>query len=348
MARNADRPWYWKARGGWYTTFGGKQVLLAKGRANKAVAEKKLLELRLEAASNPGIDSERQTVGSVLDAYLGHAKRHLSARHFEHEKSLLQQFNDAHGFRVVTECRPIHLTQWVDGKPQWKAAWTLHRVIATVKRPFLWAMAQKLIESNPFHGVNHRQGGARRPVTDAEFQSLLRSAPGRMGKPFRQALIFMRFTGCRPGEMAGLRWSDIDLANRKIVLAVHKTVKLTKEPRVLPLIPTVVKLLIHRRKVSRGDHVFVNAYSNPWHRSAMALRLKRARERQGIPSGVTLYGIRHSFGTSAIVRGVDIKTLAQLMGHTSTRMTEHYLHLAGQGEHLEQSMRRATERRRGA
>ena len=51
---------------------------------------------------------------------------------------------------------------------------------------------------------------------------------------------------------------------------------------------------------------------------------------------------------AAIVRGVDIKTLAQLMGHQSTRMTEHYLHLAGEREHLGESMRRATSRRRGA
>lgn len=59
-----------------------------------------------------------------------------------------------------------------------------------------------------------------------------------------------------------------------------------------------------------------------------------------------LYGLRHAFGTNAIVNGVDIKTLSVLMGHESTRMTEHYLHLASRSEHLELSMRQATSPRR--
>jgi AraC-like DNA-binding protein len=58
--------------------------------------------------------------------------------------------------------------------------------------------------------------------------------------------------------------------------------------------------------------------------------MQRARERAKIPDEVKLYGLRHAFGTRAILNGVDIKTLAELLGHTTTRMSEHYIHLAGQ------------------
>jgi site-specific recombinase XerD len=80
----------------------------------------------------------------------------------------------------------------------------------------------------------------------------------------------------------------------------------------------------------------------------LSLRIQRCRQRQGIPADAKLYGVRHQFGTAAILRGVDTKTLAHLMGHASTRMTEHNLHLSGEREHLEQSMRRATARRPSA
>jgi hypothetical protein len=53
-----------------------------------------------------------------------------------------------------------------------------------------------------------------------------------------------------------------------------------------------------------------------------------------------LYGLRHAFGTRAVLRGVDVKTLAELMGHTTTRMTEHYLHLAGERSYLAAAMER--------
>lgn len=132
------------------------------------------------------------------------------------------------------------------------------------------------------------------------------------------------------------------------MLAEHKTARKVRKPRVVPLVPVVVKLLIQLRKHSGGESVFVNERETPWNRCSLSLRVQRCRERQGVPADAKLYGARHQFGTMAIVRGVDIKTLSQLMGHESTRMTEHYLHLAGQREHLGQSMRRATASRPGA
>lgn len=78
--------------------------------------------------------------------------------------------------------------------------------MATVKRPFDFAVKQGLIAANPFRHVNHRPGAPRRPITDAEFLALLRGAGGRRRRHFRQVLIFLRCTGCRPGEMAALKW----------------------------------------------------------------------------------------------------------------------------------------------
>jgi integrase len=347
MARS-PQPWYWKARDAWYVTVGGERLRLARGKSNKKAARTAFHELMLVRAANPAPESDRPTVVSVVETFLGHAQRYYDARSFQERRSILQRFAEAHGFRPVAECVPYHLTSWLDAHPRWKSDWTVSHVVAVVKRPFDWACQQGLIAANPFKHVRHRPGQPRRPVTEAEFQALLRGAPGRRGRHFRQALIFLRFTGCRPGELARLKWSDIDLENGALVLRAHKTARRVRKPRVVPLIPVVIKLLVHLRKHNAGDHVFVNSLGNPWNRCSLSLRVQRARRRQGIPSDAKLYGVRHRFGTTAIVRGVDIKTLAQLMGHQSTRMTEHYLHLAGERRHLAESMRRATERRPGA
>ena len=143
-----------------------------------------------------------------------------------------------------------------------------------------------------------------------------------------------------------LRWEDVDLDRQMICLRRHKTSKRTHRPRVIPLHPVVLKLLIHVRR--RGDpvpYVFLNHRKTPWNRSNLALRVRRARELAGVPDDAKLYGLRHRFGTEAVVNGVDIKTLAELMGHTTTRMTEHYLHLSGQQAHLAAAMLRANARR---
>jgi site-specific recombinase XerD len=74
----------------------------------------------------------------------------------------------------------------------------------------------------------------------------------------------------------------------------------------------------------------------------LSLRMQRARAKAGIPDDAKLYGLRHAFGTRAILNGVDIKTLAELLGHTSTRMSEHYVHIAGKVPHLLEAMRKVS------
>ncbi len=103
-----------------------------------------------------------------------------------------------------------------------------------------------------------------------------------------------------------------------------------------------------RRREEHPELVFVRRGKQGWSRNGIQQNIRRVRRKIGLPEDVVLYGVRHKFGTQAILNGVDIKTLAQLLGHTTTRMTEHYIHLAGQHEHLADAMRRATERRQGA
>lgn len=171
------------------------------------------------------------------------------------------------------------------------------------------------------------------------------------GARFRQLLIFLRYTGARPGEASRLEWTDIDLDRALIVFNERKTsrTQTVKKPRLIPLHPVVVKLLIHIRKRNEpGNRVFLTHRKTPWNRSNLSLRMRRLRAIAKVSDEVKLYGLRHGFGTRSILNGVHLKTLAELMGHTSTRMTEHYVHLAGQPAHLAAAMRLANGRRPGS
>lgn len=110
--------------------------------------------------------------------------------------------------------------------------------------------------------------------------------------------------------------------------------------------PVAVNLLLHLRKRSTSEYVFLDSLGNLWTRNSLAIRLRRARKVAGVPNNVKIYGIRHAFGTRAIAQGnCDLATVAELMGHRSTRMTEHYLHLGSQPAHLASAMLAATPSR---
>jgi integrase len=220
--------------------------------------------------------------------------------------------------------------------------------------------------------VTHRAGAPGRPMTDQEFESLLaaaesprkvtkdrypsgrkvcpsdryrRKGPSAAGR-FREVLHFLRLTGARPGEASKLEWTHIDLGAAVIVLAVHKASKTQrqKKPRVIPLTQEVVDLLTAiRRRQEPGPLVFRTHRGTRWNRCNLSLRMQRARAKAGIPAEVKLYGLRHAFGTRAIMNGVDIKTLAELMGHSTVRMTEHYLaSLGDQAGHMAAAMKKAS------
>jgi integrase len=335
---------------------------------NESLARKNLKAILKDAKAIP--QRSGILVAEIIELYLKLTKDKYSERAYAERVRHLQLFAETHGWRKVNDqdCLPLHVETWLAEHPEWKSDWTKAQIVSTVLRPFNWAVKKRLIPGNPFRGIDQPEGEPRRPLTDVEFQLLLRhtfvrrkrQAPRRRcpsdfrrrlypspAARFRQVLIFLRFTGARPGELAVLRWEDIKLDDQVIILRRHKTSRKTRKPRVIALHPVVVKLLINiKRRGDPGEHVFLTYRLTPWNRITLGQRLRRARESAGIPPEAKLYGTRHAFGIRSILNGVDIKTLAELMGHSSTRMTEHYLsYLGGQREHLAAAMLRSNASR---
>jgi integrase len=192
-----------------------------------------------------------KTVGELMALHLTQAKRDVAANTFSMKEYHLGLFTQAFGSMLITELKPFHLQNWLATQTQFKSEWTIRCAIANVKRAFNWALEMELIDRNPVG--RYRSRGRlitkRRPMADEDFQTLMRfSAP-----TYRRFLTFLRFSGCRPGEASSMRWNDIRFEERCVVLKEHKTAAKTGKPRVIPLVPTLVKMLVWmrtRRQVS--------------------------------------------------------------------------------------------------
>lgn len=350
MARSA-KPWFCAQTGWWTVWRNGKRVRLVEGRANRKAAHDALQDLLYAARHNPTPNAAEQTVVSVVERYLEVAAPMLAPMTQQIRRMFLQSFCELHGWRKVSICRPDHLQEWLNQHPTWASDWTKRDAVAAVQVVFNWAKP-KLIRENPFDGFRHRAGLARRDMTVDEFRAILRVSAGTGGhKPtpgarFRQLLLFLWRTGARPAEAAQLRWEYVDFDRSLIILPHHKTVRAQRrpEPRVIPMDPVVVRLLQSIRKRNEGEVVFLTHRKTPWHKDNLGLRIRRARQAAGLQDDVKLYGVRHAFGTRGIIAGCDIKTLSVLMGHTDTKMTEHYAHIAGKRDFLAAAMQRINQR----
>jgi len=116
---------------------------------------------------------------------------------------------------------------------------------------------------------------------------------------------FMYLTGARVGEALAVRWEDIDLAERTVLLRQSKV----RSERVAHLPPPLVVALANLKRLP-GRGVFGYA------RGGMRKAWEGAIERAGIKY-LSPHSCRHGFATGLLRRGIDVMTVAKLGGWSS-------------------------------
>ncbi len=285
----------------------------------------------LAAALAPGGAGASPRLAEVVDAFLEYARAHnrpaTVAQYAWYGAKLTAELGQV----PSPELRPIDITRWV-GRHGWSGSHEYNgRRYAF--RFLAWAAEEGLIARNPLEGLKRpRPRGRRRALAHAEYLALVRATDS----DFRPLLFALRQTGARPQELRDLRWHDV--RRDHILLWDHKT-DATRRPRVIHLGPVMQRffqVLRRRRPHGAGDHVFLNSRGRPWTANAVRLRMKRLRDRAGLSADVCAYLLRHTFGTAAVMNGVDVATVSELLGHASTEITASvYVHLAGQVSHLQ-------------
>lgn len=246
-----------------------------------------------------------------------------------------QKLAEACGYLRSTDIRVHHINTWVDSHPWNPTSEYNARRIAF--RVFSWGVESGLLRANPLKGMKREKPDLnRRCLTVNEWCGLLRGA----GRPVRLLLWCLMETGARPSELRGLTWNM--LHRDRCVLAKHKTAKKSSKPRVIRLSGRVQRLLRQLKKRSKSQYVFVNSRGEPWTQNALRLRVDRIVERQGLAKDVCVYMIRHTFATWSVMGGMDLASVAELMGHGDLEMfSKVYGHLAEQSCHMQVAAERA-------
>jgi integrase len=142
---------------------------------------------------------------------------------------------------------------------------------------------------------------------------------------FKPIVITALNTGMRHGEIVGLTWDRVHLDN---VIDPYIELEHTKnnKKRFIPLNEVMIDLLKKLHDESKNDiYVFPSKYGNRLYRTSKTL--KNTLENTTI-SNFRFHDLRHTFASHFIMRGGDLLTLKEILGHSSMRMVERYAHLA--------------------
>ena len=272
MPRHPE-PWYRSRDDAWYVQVRKKQVLLAKGKANKQQAYAALHRLMVQDGKTPAVDLE---VADLCLLFKEWSRDNHAASTWEWYRGHLQSFIDhrggLYGHLKVSEVTEHHLDNWLRGR---KVGSSSRRgAITAVKRVFSWGVKKKRIAVNPIREMERPEMGRRRALAPSEVEAIFAAVPDRA---FRDFLTALRLTGARPSEVA--RVSAAHVRGDVWVFEKHKTSGEIGKPRVVYMVGSVADLT--RELVERypSGPLFRNTEGNSWTRNAIRCRFRNLRKK---------------------------------------------------------------------
>jgi integrase len=177
------------------------------------------------------------------------------------------------------------------------------------------------------------EAGAHREVTRLTYDDAELAARAREDLHDGELYRIAAYTGLRLGELLALRWADVNLVDRRLV--VHRAFSdriegPTKgwQARFLPIADPAAEAFA--RLAERGeflgprDYVFCSRFGRSLDGSALRRRFKRAAAAAGLRV-LRFHALRHGAG-SMIARQADPRWVQGFLGHSKLTTTERYLH----------------------
>ncbi|KFB69275.1 MAG: putative prophage CPS-53 integrase [Candidatus Accumulibacter vicinus] len=331
----------------------GKTIRLSIGDVRTwTVGDAQAEATRLKMLTDQGIDPRQQkaqhaaaaaaqeaefkrgnvTVGAVWNCYVEARRPKWSVRHLaDHQKLAYCGDDKAHG--ALAALMPLKMTE-IDSERV--KAWLRDE---SARRPTQAALAFRLFraflnwcaETPEYHSIANATVCQARivkeelPKKHAKDDCLQReqlpawfSAVRTISNPVISAYLqVLLLVGARREELAGLKWEDVDFRWQSIT--IHDKVE---GERTIPLTPFVAALLT--RLPRRNEWVFSSPLAASGRLREPSIQHRRVCAIAGI-DGLTLHGLRRSFGTLSEWVECPVGVAAQIMGHKPSATAEkHY------------------------
>jgi integrase/recombinase XerC len=217
---------------------------------------------------------------------------------------------------------------------------TVLRRLSALRSFYKYALREKLASENPLEEIDSPKKDKRLPrsISYEQVQHLFDQPDTAFYLGFRDRAIMELFysSGLRLSEVAGLNRADFDAKN--LILRIFGK---GKKQRQAPITQTaaqwITDYLNHPERYSdakehRGQKDGQAIFLNKWGTRLTARSIDRIfvgyLKASGLSEKVTPHTIRHTIATHWLEKGMDLKTIQMLLGHTSLATTTIYTHVS--------------------
>lgn len=206
------------------------------------------------------------------------------------------------------------------------------RSLSAIRGLFRFACREGILQDNPAAGV--RSPKLSRPLPrhlrPGEIETLLAAVDGEgpLEKRDLALLELLYATGLRVSELTSLDWTDLDLDGRTLRV-LGKGGKERMVPFGQPAAVALRRWLevwetVRQRALDTNEAVFLNYRGGRLGVRSVRRILDRYVDKAAIAAGIHPHTLRHTFATHLLEGGADLRTIQELLGHSSLSTTQRY------------------------
>jgi integrase len=246
------------------------------------------------------------------------------------------------GNMKLSQIKPIHITEFFSDKSEYSHS-IIKRLRFLLNGAFECAIENDFCDKNPVRRaeIPKKTQTSKEAFTEDEVKTIIEFS--KTDELFGTAMYIMLNTGIRSGEMRALTIEQIDFENG--IICIDRAVKHTEElgkpkngkTRYIPLESDVLEFLAEKidRNVKYlvGDSCYVSRAGFRSRYQHFFNRLNKHLQSKGETpiEYKSPHSSRHTFGTIRQKNGMPIAMVSELLGHSSTDVTDKYTHLGDVG-----------------
>jgi len=265
---------------------------------------------------------ERKTLRHLLDRYIQEFTPLKAKTTQVDEKAYAKFLKREFAYIYLDQLTPGLISQKLLKWRKQSGGRTINRRLALLSSAFdkgiyIWKWCQE----NPVKHIPREKEIKRvKFFIESEFEIIFEALPEWL-KPI---IVFAKNTGLRLGNIANLRWVQVDLEQRFITIEDNEMKN--NNNLGIPLNNVSFNILNHFYQNKKGQFVFCRDNGKPYTRWGISQRFKKTCVKVKL-SGYRFHDLRHDFCSKLVQKGANLYKVMALAGHKDIASTQRYAHL---------------------
>ena len=358
-----DGRWYGAVQNG-YNENGKPKMITVYGKT-EAEAKRKLKE-KIKLINSDGLILQNNTIKNItVEEYCTNWLKNVKVNEFKpssydrKEITLSNQVYPSIGMLQLSQLSIDDVQEMVNQLKQKELSYSsIKKAYEAINECCKYAMIRGDLQKNPCMGVTlpknlKHQDGDIKFYTEKQVELLLKQSKikysnGKNKYRLGYGIQLLLYTGLRIGEALALTWEDVDIQNKTIKVnknlkqvknrddnqskyktIVQNSTKTNSGTRVIPLNNKSIEALKQIKEITgQYKYVFSTETGNNMSARTCDRMFRKIQENCGFKEIYGVHALRHTFASLLFKKGVDVKTVSEILGHKDVSITYNtYIHL---------------------